>query len=84
MLWTTGAITAGEAPLSPAELKRAVKLDRQKCWRCHKPHDPRSYARDEWNEWMTKMSRKARLKPSEDTLLRRYFEQTRGEPEPVK
>lgn len=64
---------SGGSDLSPVELKKADKLDKQKCYRCHKPYDPRNYSTDEWDLWMDKMSRKARLKSRDEELLRRYF-----------
>lgn len=81
---TAVAASDGGGLLSPAELRKAEKLDKRKCYRCHKPHDPRQYADEEWDEWMDKMSRKARLKPRDEELLRRYFDQTRTVPAPVE
>ena len=72
------AASDGAGLLSPAELKKAAKLDKGKCYRCHKPYDPRQYSAEEWDEWMDKMSRKARLKEKDEALLRRYFDQKRA------
>ena len=44
-----------------------------KCARCHKFYDPAKYSDPDWNKWMTKMGRKARLKPDERGLLDRYL-----------
>ena len=78
LLCTTGvAASDGAGLLTPADLKKAEKLDRKKCWRCHKPYDTRQYDDAEWAEWMDKMSRKARLKPADEALLRRYFKHPR-------
>lgn len=77
LVCATGAAASDGAGLSPAELKKAEKLDKRKCYRCHKPHDPRDYSDEEWDRWMDKMSRKARLKSRDEELLRRYFDQKR-------
>ena len=76
-VFSAGAAPAGDAGLSPAEIKTAGKLERRKCYRCHKPHDPRNYSTKEWDRWMDKMSRKARLKSADEELLRRYFKSKR-------
>lgn len=73
------AASDGAGPLSPAELKKAAKLDKRKCYRCHKPYDPRKYSAKEWESWMEKMARKARLKERDEQLLRRYFNHIRSE-----
>lgn len=79
LLCVTGvAASDGAGLLTPADLKKAEKLDKRKCWRCHKSYDARAYDDAEWAEWMDKMSRKAKLKPDDDALLRRYFNHTRG------
>jgi len=68
----TGVVASGGAGLLPAaDLVRAETLERRKCYRCHKPYDPRDYSVEEWGLWMDKMSRKVRLKAGEDDLLRR-------------
>jgi hypothetical protein len=78
LLCVTGVAASDNAGLlTPADLKKAEKLDKRKCWRCHKPYDPSAYDDIEWTEWMDKMSRKAKLKPADDALLRRYFDHTR-------
>jgi hypothetical protein len=67
-----GAAAAGDG-LSASELRKAQKLDKKKCYRCHKPYDPKDYSVEDWDVWMGKMSRKARLKSKDEELLRRYF-----------
>lgn len=73
LVCATGAAASDGSGLSAAELKKARKLDKRKCYRCHKPHDPRDYSVKDWDMWMNKMSRKARLKSRDEELLRRYF-----------
>jgi len=78
MVCATGVAASDDAGLTPAELKKAEKLDRKRCYRCHKPYDPRDYSAEEWDRWMEKMSRKARLKEKDEVLLQRYFKEKRA------
>ena len=65
----------GGAPLlSDAEATAARKLYINKCTRCHKYYDPAKYSEEEWRVWMTKMSRKAKLKTDQEQLLSRYLD----------
>ena len=73
MAFVTGAAASDGAGLSAAEFKKAQKLDKQKCCRCHKPYDPKNYSAEDRDMWMEKMSRKTRLKSKDEELLRRYF-----------
>jgi hypothetical protein len=59
--------------LSAVELKAARKIYVAKCAKCHKLHDPAKYTEAEWDEWMVKMNRKAKLKPEQVELLARYI-----------
>jgi len=60
--------------LSSAEIRLGAKLALNKCVRCHQLYDPTAYQEVEWRTWMSKMSRKAHLKPDQAELLSRYFE----------
>ena len=62
------------AGLTPDEGRQAKAIYNLKCARCHKFYDPAHYDDVEWRSWMTKMSRKARLKPDQDRLLSRYLD----------
>ena len=64
---------AGAAELSTTELKDARKLYTTKCAKCHKFYDPAKYDDEQWHKWMTKMSKKAKLKPAQTELLSRYL-----------
>jgi len=77
LVCATGVAASDGAGLSPAELRKAQKLEKRKCYRCHKPYDPRDYPSEDWDVWMGKMSRKARLKGRDEDLLRRYFDARR-------
>lgn len=83
LVCTTGTATS-ENGLSTSESKQAEKLDRKKCYRCHKPYEPRDYSVEDWDGWMEKMSRKARLKESDEALLKRYFQEKRAAAAPIK
>lgn len=71
--------TAAAAGFSEEEARLAASLCDVKCVRCHKFYSPADYAEPEWNTWMTKMSRKARLKPDQEKLLARYLGALRTE-----
>ena len=64
---------AGAAELSPTELPDGRKLYTAKCAKCHKLYDPAKYDDEQWRTWMTKMSKKAKLKPAQTELLSRYL-----------
>ncbi len=72
------AALASAAGLSAQEAGDAASLYTAKCARCHKFYDPAGYSDDEWRSWMTRMSRKARLKPEQQELLSRYLNSFRG------
>jgi hypothetical protein len=77
-LFSLIAITsAGADGLSPKELADARKLYVAKCTKCHKLYDPAKYGDAEWNGWMVKMSKKAKLKTEQSELLARYIETLR-------
>ena len=59
--------------LTPIELRDARKLYIAKCARCHKLYDPASYSDKQWNTWMDKMNKKAKLKPDQAALLSQYL-----------
>lgn len=46
-----------------------------KCSKCHKLYDPARYSDTQWQGWMEKMSRKAKLTPKQEKLLEDYIEQ---------
>ena len=64
--------------LAPEEARQAGRLYQAKCVRCHKSYDPSAYGETEWRSWMSKMSRKAKLKPSQEDLLSRFLDQVRA------
>src|SRR5262245_19173844 len=66
--------------LSLDEFNEGARLYRAKCARCHKFYNPADYNDAEWRSWMTKMNRKARLKPEQAQLLSRYLDTFRSAP----
>jgi len=73
----TCAVKAGD--LTELEIKKAQKLYVAKCAKCHKLYEPGNYTDAEWQSWMAKMIRKARLKPDQAKLLTRFLDETRAE-----
>lgn len=65
---------AGATVLSLEDQAAARRLSNAKCVKCHKFYDPAKYSDAQWQSWMTKMSRKAKLKPNETELLSRYLD----------
>jgi hypothetical protein len=78
----SGPARATDASTEPAgssdPLVAARKLYINKCARCHKLYDPASYSDAEWNRWMDKMSRKAKLKPDQKEVLSKYIDTLRS------
>ena len=68
------AIAGARAVDLPAsKRKTAEDLYNVKCAKCHKFYDPAAYSEKDWEMWMRKMSRKSKLKPEQEELLRRYL-----------
>lgn len=79
LLWFTSVAAlvamgaARAAEFSEREIADARKLYIAKCAKCHKFYDPAKYDDARWQEWMGKMSKKAKLKPPQKDLLERYL-----------
>ncbi len=74
VLFSVAASRTKAAELSIKERQDARKLYNAKCAKCHKFYDPAEYSQVDWNVWMSKMSRKSKLKPEQHELLSRYLE----------
>jgi mono/diheme cytochrome c family protein len=59
--------------LSPAGNSAGQKLYVAKCAKCHKFYDPAKYSDADWEMWMTKMGKKAKLKPDQQEDVSRYI-----------
>ena len=70
---------AGAVDLPPGKRKAAEDLYNLKCAKCHKFYDPAAYSEKDWEMWMRKMSRKSKLKPEQEELLRRYLGEFRSQ-----
>lgn len=57
---------------TPDQVKKAEKLFKLKCVKCHKLYDPADYDGQEWDRWMEKMKKKAHLNEDQHQLLVRY------------
>jgi len=70
--------------LSVKENEAARKIYIAKCAKCHKFYDPNKYSDEDWRVWMTKMSRKAKLKPEQERLLSKYIDENLRHPAVAK
>lgn len=61
---------------SQQDLANAEKLYRNRCAKCHKMYDPAKYTTQQWDIWMDKMGKKARLKGSQKEAVVEYVETT--------
>jgi hypothetical protein len=81
-IWLSIALALAAAPaddLTDKERGAAKRLYELKCVKCHRPYEPKDYSQEEWRLWMTRMSKKARLRPSQEKLLNRYLDARRAE-----
>jgi mono/diheme cytochrome c family protein len=67
------AVPAVAKDSPPNESAAGQKLYVAKCAKCHKFYDPAKYSEADWQMWMTKMSKKAKLKPEQEEALSRYI-----------
>jgi len=63
--------------VSPADTTAARKIYEVKCAKCHKFYEPTDYAQAKWDDWMSKMARKSRLKPDQQRLLTQFLDDYR-------
>ena len=73
-----GVIFASAAELTSKDAAAGRKTYVAKCAKCHKFYEPRNYGEADWQRWMNSMSRKSKLKPDDEKLLRRYLEEYRA------
>lgn len=52
------------------------KLYQNRCAKCHKMYDPAKYSDSQWELWMGKMDKKAKLSPEEKDKVLQYVEET--------
>jgi hypothetical protein len=70
-------LPTGAAGISEEDSKHGRELYIAKCAKCHEYYHPSDYSKNDWNIWMQKMARKAKLKPEETDLVSRYLEAVR-------
>ena len=70
---------ANELPGGP-EHEKARKLYVTKCAKCHKLYDPAQYSDEEWQMWMTKMTKKSKLSQDQKRELSQYIEEMLRKP----
>ena len=72
-----GGCTAPAGATGPAKgpFEEGHKLYVAKCAKCHKFYNPANYSDQDWKIWMSKMSRKAKLKPEQEAAVSQYIEQ---------
>ena len=70
-----------EMALPTNEFAAGRKLYVSKCAKCHKFHDPAKYDDDEWQMWMSKMIKKAKVKPEQAEMLGSYIEDNLRRPD---
>jgi hypothetical protein len=71
---------AAVSPELGPEQERARKLYVGKCAKCHKLYDPAKYSDAEWQSWMLKMGRKAKLTQEQQRELSQYIEEVLRHP----
>ena len=67
------AVPAMAKDSPPNDSATGQKIYVAKCAKCHKFYDPAKYSEADWQMWMTKMSKKAKLKPEQEQVLSRYI-----------
>lgn len=63
---------AGQEKTLPQGDAGARKLYLNKCSKCHKLYDPARYSQQQWDGWMDKMSRKAKLNGEQKQVIEDY------------
>lgn len=72
LLLSIGLLASGfarAADLLDAEAMAGKKVYTGKCGRCHKLQDPNKYSDSQWDDWMAKMSKKAKLTEEQSKQL---------------
>ena len=83
VLWLAAQASAGAAPseLTKRQTLAAKRLYDTRCAKCHRMYEPRDYSEDEWQLWMGKMRKKAKLNTRQEKLLDRYVDILRAQPQ---
>ena len=76
-LLLAGRCTGADTNMPPVATQPGRMIYEAKCAKCHRFYDPRSYHDTQWNIWMDKMHRKARLTEEQFDQLVRYLQTVR-------
>lgn len=68
------AAACAGAPTSTSQGSQPDQLYRQKCSGCHRPYEPASRTRAEWDAALARMAAKAHLTPEQEGTLRHWLE----------
>ncbi len=63
-------------PAKDLNMAAGKKLYQNRCAKCHKMYNPAKYSDAQWELWMGKMEKKAKLRPEEKENLLKYVEET--------
>lgn len=69
---TLAAACAGAPPGQGAP--QPERLYRQRCSSCHRPYEPSTRTRAQWDAALARMAPRAHLSPGEEAALRRWLE----------
>jgi hypothetical protein len=69
--------------LSVEQTKSAQSLYTTKCSKCHELYNPSVYSEQSWTRRFQKMTKKAKLQPTETELLNRYLTSLRAPAKPT-
>ncbi len=72
---------AGEPVIDQTVAARKLYLNR--CSKCHKLYVPSKYSDLQWQRWMEKMGRKAKLQPEQQAVVSNYIETELRHPKPA-
>ena len=75
LVWAGSPARGDELTAKEAAAGRKVYV--AKCAKCHRFYEPKGFNDADWRRWMESMSRKAKLKPEDDKLLREYLDEYR-------
>jgi mono/diheme cytochrome c family protein len=74
------AKTSRAAERLTGEVSVGRKLYQNRCAKCHKMYDPAKYSDKEWEGWMLKMDKKAKLRPEQREAVDRYVQENLRRP----
>jgi mono/diheme cytochrome c family protein len=76
-LWialTAALVTACAGAPPSREVREPDRLYRQRCSGCHRPYEPASRTRAQWDAALARMAPRAHLSPEQEATLRHWLE----------